>query len=324
MDDLAARGYTGVLHTFSENDFAYYRDTMVEIVAISHAAGLSVQASPWGLGRTFGGEAESRWVAFHPEECQVLDDGRRVSAACLNSHAYRDFCKEWAEWVLECCVDSVFWDEPSWVVPADVGVDDAKRWTCRCDRCAERFGSPVPDEWTLDVQAFREASVVDFLREMLAHVSARGGENAICLLPSTEGTQGLADWDEVASLPGLATLVTDPYWKHWDASAETFVRRFARLVRETADRHGLGAQVWVPSFGLDRRDIPELETAIAAAREEGVDDLWTWGYEACRHMTHLATPDAQLVWDAVSAALTGQLRTARADVAPAARKANGQ
>jgi len=317
MDDLVVRGYTGVLHTFSENDFAYYRDTMAEIVAISHAAGLTVQASPWGLGRTFGGEAESRWVAFNPDECQVLDDGRRVAAACLNSAAYRDFCKEWADWVLECGVDSVFWDEPAWVVPMHVGVDDVDRWTCRCNRCAERFGGPVPGERTPEVQAFREASVVDFLREMLEHVSARGGSNAICLLPSTEGTQGLADWDEVASLPGLTTLVTDPYWKHWDGSAESFVRRFARLLRETADRHGVGAQLWVPSFGLDRQDIPELEAAIAAAREEGVDDLWTWGYEACRHMTHLATPDSPLVWEAVSEALTTRPQTATTEAARA-------
>jgi N-acetylmuramic acid 6-phosphate etherase len=314
MADLAARGYTGVLHTFSENDFAYYRDTMAEIVAISHAAGLTVQASPWGLGRTFGGEAESRWVAFHPEECQVLDDGRRVAAACLNSEPYREFCKEWADWVLECGVDSVFWDEPAWVVPVHVGVDDAERWTCRCHNCADRFGAPVPAERTPEVQAFRESSVVGFLREMLAHVTARGGANAICLLPSTEGTQGLADWNEVASLPGLATLVTDPYWKHWDGSAEDFVRRFARLVRETADRHGIGAQLWVPSFGLTRDDVADLEAAIEAAREEGVEDLWTWGYEACGHMTSLATSDAPLVWEAVSSALTGrpQVRTTEA------------
>ena len=315
MADLAARGYTGVLHTFSENDFAYYRGTMAEIVAISHAGGLTVQASPWGLGRTFGGEAESRWVAFHPEECQVLDDGRRVAAACLNSPAYRDFCKEWADWVLECGVDSVFWDEPAWVVPEHVGVDDPERWTCRCDRCAERFGAPIPAERTPEVQAFRESSVVDFLREMLAHVAARDGANAICLLPSTEGTQGLADWNEVASLPGLATLVTDPYWKHWDGSAESFVRRFARLLRETADRHGVAAQLWVPSFGLTRDDIPDLEEAIAAAREEGVDDLWTWGYEACGHMTSLATPDAPLVWEAVSAALTSRSQVATMEAA---------
>jgi N-acetylmuramic acid 6-phosphate etherase len=317
MADLAARGYTGVLHTFSENDLAYYRDTMAEIVEISHAAGLTVQASPWGLGRTFGGEAESRWVAFHPEECQVLDDGRRVAAACLNSPAYRDFCKEWAGWVLECGVDSVFWDEPAWVVPAHVGVDDAARWTCGCDRCAERFGGPVPGELTSEVRRFREESVVGFLREVTEHVAARGGTNTICLLPATEGTQGLADWDEVAALPDLATLATDPYWKHWDEAAGPFVRRFARLLRETTERHSVGAQLWLPSFGLDERDIPELEAAVTAAREEGVDDLWTWGYEACRHMTSLATPDAPLVWEAVSAALTGRPQTATTETARA-------
>jgi N-acetylmuramic acid 6-phosphate etherase len=315
MADLAARGYTGVLHTFSENDLAYYRETMAEIVAASHAEGLFVQASPWGLGRTFGGEAESRWVAFHPEECQVLDDGRRVAAACLNSGAYRDFCKEWADWVLECDVDSVFWDEPAWVVPEHVGIDDPQRWTCRCEHCAERFGGPIPGERTPEVQAFREASVVDFLREVVAHVAARGGSNAICLLPAVEGAYGLSDWDEVAALPGLATLVTDPYWKHWNEPAGPFVRRFARLLRETAERHGVGAQLWVPSFGLTCDDIPELEAAIAGAREEGVGDLWTWGYEACGHMTHLATPDAPLVWKAVSAALTGQPQTAVTEAA---------
>src|SRR4029077_13391337 len=135
MADLASRGYEGVLHTFSENDLAYYRGTMAELVAASHAEGLWVQASPWGLGRTFGGEAESRWVGFHPEECQVLDDGSRVDAACLNSGAYRDFCKGWADWVLACGFVSVFGDEPAWVAPAESGVDDAERWSCRCDRC---------------------------------------------------------------------------------------------------------------------------------------------------------------------------------------------
>ncbi|HWE58414.1 MAG TPA: hypothetical protein VG228_01865 [Solirubrobacteraceae bacterium] len=305
MADLAKRGYGGVLHTFSENDFAYYRDTMAQIVQISHDEGLFVEASPWGLGRTFGGEAESRWVAFHPEECQVTDDGRRVAAACLNSSAYRTFCKEWADWVLECGVDMVFWDEPAWVIAAHVGVEDPERWTCCCARCEERFGGPIPRERTTEVEAFRQASVVDFLREVVSHVAARGGSNAICLLPATEGVVGMADWDVVAALPGLSLIVTDPYWKHWDAAAGPFVRRFARLLRETADRHGIGAQLWLPSFGLDRHDVPELEAAIVAARDEGVEDLWTWGYEACRHMTHLATPDGELVWEAVSVALTG-------------------
>ena len=304
MADLAARGYTGVLHTFSENDLAYYRGTFAEIVAASHDVGLTVQVSPWGLGRTFGGEAESRWVAFHPEECQVMDDGRRVAAACLNSPAYRAFCKEWASAALEAGVDSVFWDEPAWVVPIHVGVEDEARWSCRCAHCRERFGGDLPTELS-EARAFREASVVDFLREMVADVAARGGANTICLLPATDGAHGISDWDAVASLSGLTTFATDPYWKHWGESAGPFVRRFARLLGETCARHGVGAQLWVPSFGLTREEIPELEAAIAGAREEGVDDLWTWGYEACGHMSHLATPDAPLVWEAVTAALTG-------------------
>ena len=63
--------------------------------------------------------------------------------------------------------------------------------------------------------------------------------------------------------------------------------------------------MWLPSFGLTREDIPDLEAAVEATRAAGVDDVWTWGYEACGHMTHLATPDSPLVWEAVTAALTG-------------------
>jgi N-acetylmuramic acid 6-phosphate etherase len=304
MLDLAARGYTGVLHTFSENDLAYYGGTFGEIVAASHDAGLWVQASPWGLGRTFGGEAESRWVAFHPEECQVLDDGRRVAAACLNSPGYRDFCKRWADEALEAGVDAVFWDEPAWVVPNHVGVDDDERWSCRCRHCVERFGGELPDDLAA-AAPFREASVVDFLREMVAHVAQRGGASTICLLPATEGAHGISDWDAVASLPGLATFATDPYWKHWNAPAGPFVGRFAHLLRETCDRNGVGAQLWLPSFGLTKEEIPDLEAAVAAAREAGIDDLWTWGYEACGHMSHLATPDSPLVWEAITVAFVG-------------------
>jgi N-acetylmuramic acid 6-phosphate etherase len=305
MLDLAARGYTGVLHTFSENDFAYYRETMGELVRSSHRHGLRVQASPWGLGRTFGGEAESRFVAFHPDECQVVDDGRRVAAACLNSPVYRAFCREWADWALACGVDSVFWDEPAWVVPGHVGVEP-ERFSCRCRHCVERFGGELPTELTAEMHAFRQASVIDFLRDVVAHVAERGGSNTICLLPATEGAYGIADWDAVASLPGLTTFATDPYWKHWHEPAGPFVRRFARLLRETCDRHGVRAQLWLPSFGMHAADIPDIEAAVAAAREEGVDDLWTWGYEACGHMAALATADAPQVWEAVTAALTAR------------------
>jgi N-acetylmuramic acid 6-phosphate etherase len=300
LQDIAARGYTSVLHTFSENDLAYYRGTMGEIVAASHELELEVQMCPWGLGRTFGGEAESRWVTMHPEACQVLDDGRRVATGCLNQPTYRAFCKEWADAALEAGTDYVFWDEPHWTVPAHVGIDDSERWACCCDVCRELAGGKP-------TQAFRESSLVDFLREMTAHVAARGGKNTICLLPLTEGSHGIADWDAVAALPGLDVFATDPYWKNFDEPADSFVGRFATLLAETAARHGVRPQLWVPSFGLTTEDIPDLVGAIAAARTAGIDDLWTWGYEACGHMTHLATPDSAVVWEAVTRALTGRL-----------------
>jgi len=305
LEDIAARGYTAVLHTFSENDLAYYRGTMAEIVAASHKLGLEVQMCPWGVGRTFGGEAESRWVTFHPEACQVLDDGRRVATGCLNNPVYRAFCKEWADAAIEAGTDYVFWDEPHWTVPEHVGVDDPERWACVCQVCAELSGLDLSKGLTPEVQQFRERSVVDFLGEVTAHVAARGGKNTICLLPLTEGPHGVSDWDSVAALPHLSVLATDPYWKNFAESAESFVGRFARLLAETAGRHDVEAQMWLPSFGLTREDIPDLEAAVQATQAAGVDDVWTWGYEACGHMTHLATPDSPLVWEAVTAALTG-------------------
>jgi N-acetylmuramic acid 6-phosphate etherase len=300
LQDIAARGYTSVLHTFSENDLAYYRGTMAEIVAASHEVGLDVQMCPWGVGRTFGGEAESRWVTMHPDACQVLDDGRRIATACLNQPSYRAFCKEWADAALECGTDYVFWDEPHWTVPEHVGIDDKERWACCCDVCRERAAGEVTQE-------FREASLVDFLGEMTSHVAARGGKSTICLLPLTEGSHGISDWDAVAALPGVDVFATDPYWKNFDEPADAFVGRFATLLAETAVRHGVRPQLWLPSFGLTGEDIPDLEGAIASARAAGIEDLWTWGYEACGHMTHLATPDSALVWEAVTQALTGRL-----------------
>jgi N-acetylmuramic acid 6-phosphate etherase len=331
LEDIAARGYTSVLHTFSENDLAYYRGTMGEIVATSHDVGLDVQMCPWGVGRTFGGEAESRWVTMHPEACQVLDDGRQVATGCLNQPSYREFCRHWADAALECGTDYVFWDEPHWTVPEHVGVDDKERWACCCDVCRELAGGEITQE-------FREASLVDFLREMVAHVAARGGKNTICLLPLTEGSHGIKDWDVVAALPGLDVFATDPYWKNFDEEPGAFVGRFANLLAETAARHGVRPQLWVPSFGLTREDIPDLEAAIESTRAAGIDDIWTWGYEACGHMTLLATRDAPLVWEAATRALTRrpalELRPTRqlvrainagdTTVADAVARANGQ
>jgi N-acetylmuramic acid 6-phosphate etherase len=311
LEDIVRRGFTGVLHTFSENDLAYYRETMGRIVDVSHELGLEVQMNPWGLGRTFGGEAESRFVTMRPDACQVLDDGRRVAAGCLNNPTYRSYCKEWADAALEAGADLVFWDEPHWVVPAHVGVDDPGRWSCHCDVCRERFGRDLPKRLTDEALAFREASLVDFLAEMVAHVRSLGGRNTICVLPAVEGAHGIRDWDAVASLPGLDVFGTDPYWQVFREPAGEFVGRFASLAGATAARAGVVPELWVPAFRLTREDILDLEAAVEAARAAGIGRLWVWGYEACGHMSSLATPDSSAVWEAAVRALTGGTTEAR-------------
>src|SRR5436305_4569507 len=310
MDDLAARGFTGVLHTMSENDLTYYRDTIGRLVEISHAAGLFVQVGPWGVGRTFGGEAESLYVANHPHVGQVLDSGRPVAAGCLNSEAYREFVRSWATAAVETGAERVFWDEPHWAHPAHFD-EPLERWGCRCARCVQRWcdetgDDDMPAELTAEVRAFRERCLVEFLGELTAYVAGLGASSTVCLLPHTTGSLGLADWSAVARLSGVATLATDPYWQAFDEPVVPFVTEFSERVAQQAAAAGIEAQIWIQGFRLGPDDGDDIHAAVAAARAAGVDDLWTWGYEACGHMSYLDTRDPDRVWEILCAALTSQ------------------
>jgi hypothetical protein len=208
---------------------------------------------------------------------------------------------------METGADRIFWDEPHWVHPAQFGVP-GERWSCRCELClqlfSERFGEPMPEALTPEVLAFREGSMVDFLREMVGHVRAQGGRSTVCLLPLTEGPLGLSDWSKVASMPGLDTLATDPYWKAFGRPVRDFVGGFARRVRDLGEQYGVGTEIWIQGFGLGPEDVPDIQAAVEAARAAGVENLWTWGYEACGHMDHLGTREPEEVWAALTEALT--------------------
>jgi len=311
MEELAALGYTGVLHTFSENDLAYYRGTMAEIVAASHAAGLEVQASPWGLGGTFGGEAESRFTSWHPEVGQVLETGRATPSGCPNDERVRAFVREWIDAAIETGADRIFCDEPHWVHPEHFGLD-SEHWGCRCSRCRElfaaQFGHEMPLELTDEVLAFREAGLVDFVGMFVSHVAARGAQATVCLLPLTGGVHGITDWSRVASLPGLHTFGTDPYWKAFGEPAEAMVREYARRVVSLACEHDVRPQLWIQGFRLEPSDADDIRTAVRVARKEGIEDLWTWAFEACGHMSALAGSDPAAVWDVLCDSLLAEVR----------------
>jgi hypothetical protein len=321
MRGLVDLGYTGVLHTFSENDFAYFRPTMKEAVEFSRSSGMQVLVDPWGVGNTFGGQAESWFIARHPDECQVLSNGRPVGAACLNSHVYRDFLVEWAAAAWALGPDALFWDEPHWASISrleamgrtEVITDKSREaeWACVCTRCValfeDQYGKQHPRDLTDDVVSFRRASLVSFIREVTTGAADLGAVNQLCLLPHFEGPHSLskAHWEEVASLPSLSTFGTDPYWGQFSRPLKGFVDNVSEFVVELARRHSKNPQIWIQGFKLGPEDTNDIDTAVSMVRAAGVDDIWVWGYKACGYVPWLGTRDPEVVWKAITKAMVG-------------------
>ena len=314
MEALAARGFTGVLHTYTENDLTYYRTTLNEIVRRSQEAGLEVQVGPWGVCRMFGGEAESSFVPANMELGQVLETGRRVPAGCPNQPRVREFVHTWIDAAVDTGAERIFCDEPHWTHPQHFGLDE-RHWGCRCEVCRElfrgRFGEDMPTELTPEVLAFRQDSMIDFIGDFVAYVAQQGAQPAICPLPLSEGAHGISDWSRLAALPGLHTLGTDPYWKAFGQPVAPFVGEHAQRVAELSREHDLVPQIWIQGFRVQAEDAQDIATAVRVARDAGVEDLWVWGFEACGHMSTLAPDDPEAVWSALVDALLGPVGAAR-------------
>ncbi|MGH9036272.1 MAG: N-acetylmuramic acid 6-phosphate etherase, partial [Acidimicrobiia bacterium] len=227
-----------------------------------------------------------------------------VAAGCFNQEPFRAFVRSWAAAAVETGAERIFWDEPHWAHPSYFDAAP-ERWGCHCDVCRlryrESFGGDMPAELTAEVGAFREAGLVEFIGDVVAHVAGLGGRSTVCVLPFT-----LSDWSAVARLPGLDTLATDPYWEAFHQPVVPFVEEHAGRLSRLAAEHGIAAQLWIQGFRLGPEDEADIRAAVATARSAGVEDLWTWGYEACGHMSHLGTREPERVWAVLTDALTGR------------------
>ena len=307
-DDLrrfSENGLDAVLHTFSERDRMYYGETMRDIVTASRERGFRVYVNPWGVGRTFGGEALSEFIGRNPDACQRLSTGDRLAAACFNSPDFREYVRGWARDAAATGADVVFWDEPHWYIPEWHGVDlPDGAWTCRCDACQDRYereyGEQMPAARTDRVDAFRSSSLVDFLDEMTGVAAEEGASNAVCVLPSDDWDHGLTDWDRLAGLDDLDVFATDPYWAIHDRDPESFVAESTARTVDVADRHGLESQIWIQGFRLDG-DPAATEAVRAATRtalDGGTDSVFMWGYDGCASVSSIACENPEAVWEA--------------------------
>src|SRR3989304_5938780 len=53
LQEMVDQGCSYVVHCYTETDLAYYRDTVRDIVAASHGAGLEAWLDPWGVAGRF-------------------------------------------------------------------------------------------------------------------------------------------------------------------------------------------------------------------------------------------------------------------------------
>ncbi len=81
----------------------------------------------------------------------------------------------------------------------------------------------MPQEFTNDVMAFRQNSILNFLEFLTDHSSSKGLKNAVCVLPYSEPKYGIYEWEKVVKLKSVDIFGSDPYWISYNEPVEDFV-----------------------------------------------------------------------------------------------------
>jgi len=325
-----------VVHTFSETDLQYYKETMAEISVLSREAGLEVWVDPWAVGGVFGGESYSRFVAVNLDARERSAKGESLPAACLNNEKFRDFMFSWIDAARGLEPDVFFWDEPHfYLYPLDQMKKDKTLWACRCGVCRRKFkkifGYQMPVKLNDDIKLFKEDSIVEFLRIMCDYVKVkdklchpdpersegegskdssgiscpqndRGTKNAVCFLPFKGALGGIMDWSKPAGIGSLDIIGTDPYWKAGEKDVAGLVRGFSKKIYTLARRYNKEGQIWILNFRIKKGTEKDIETAVKTAYKEGIRNLAAWSYLGTGCMSYLTSEDPEKVWDTMGRA----------------------
>ena len=299
LPDIVAHHCTYVVHTFSENDLRFYKDTVGEMIRLTHQAGLKVYLDPWGVGGVFGGEAFSQFLLDNREAWQVNSKGEPVPGACLNSPEFKAMMRVWIDAAVDVGADVMFWDEPHFW---QEGTPDQniREWTCRCRVCLElfqeKYSERMPENLTTSVIEFRENVVMDFLSDLCTYAKEKGVQNAVCLSPFESESNGSTRWEKIAGIKSLDILGVTPFWSLFQKPLESFVGHYSRKVALLSERHGLVPQVWLQGFQIRVGNERDLIHAAHIAKENGIRNFAVWGFQGCGHMSSIRSDDPETVW----------------------------
>lgn len=302
LRDIKSHHCNFVVHTYSENDQQFYKDTMAEMVGMTKDMGMQAYLDPWGVGRVFGGETYSSFALRNLETCQVLPDGAIAPAVCFNHPKFRDFMQTWIADAAEIGADVLFWDEPHFFIDLK---QKAKYqvWYCRCSSCDGKFkrehGGHIFNASPAEIIRFREDCVVSFLAELCDSTQAAGMRNAVCMLPFKDAALGLADWSRVVAIPTLDVFGTDPYWMFFGKDVKDFVGSFSRDVVALCRKFNKEPQIWLQAYLIEAGREFELTQAAAVAYSAGVRNFAAWSYYGNAYMSYNRSEDPGKVWEVI-------------------------
>jgi hypothetical protein len=270
-------------------------------VQIGHEYGLQPWLTPWAVGGVFGGESSSYAVSEHPDACQRASDGRHLPALCPRQPVFRSLIEVWIDAAAAAGAEVVQWDELHLALPYRAGTT---LWACRCDACQDafrdRFGKPMPESITPDVEAFFDDLISDTLAWMVGSARRRNLDSSIVLLANESNDPAL--WRAAASLPGVRYFGTTAFWLFYGIptdEVETYLSHWAGRVLEATTGTDAAPMGWVQAFDVPAGRESEVERAIGILREAGVTTIAVWSYLACVAMSALAPDDPAAVWAAV-------------------------
>ncbi len=299
MKDLKQKGFTFVLHTYSEFDLMFRKGTMSDIVKATQDIGLKVECNPWGVGNVFGGEPFSQFVNLnYSSSCQVLDDGNVVPIACPNSPKFSDFMNRWVDSVLESGADRIFWDEPHFHEQGFL-TSVPNRWGCRCKYCKskfeEEFNKPMPLHETDEVKLFKKNSMIQFIESLSNRVVGGNRKVTLYLNPNLPAEKISREWSKYCEIDSVDTIATGPYWL-WEKRPVKSVEDYSKALLELTSKHKKKSQIWIQGFKITAGKENEIAEAIDYAINAGIENIATWGYEGASQESWISCDNSELTW----------------------------
>lgn len=296
---LRSHGVSSVYVTANEADLTDRRKLQA-VLEHGHSLGLRVYLDPY-VGGTFSGDegdSAAGYLAAHPDDWNVSRFGERIEVPSLQSAAYRQTLKSYLTTFLEMPFDGLLLDEPTFPYPEHLDDGDYVPYDAASQAAFEqRFGHPMPETETPEVETFRRETMRSFLAELLDHAKTERPRlvTILVVLPDRfEGPDrlGTGDWASLSSIDSLEVFQTDPYW-FGDLGWDWFLANLDKLDREVT-RRGLDRGIWTNAYNLDT-EYAQVSRTMRTARDRRI------GYLAIWITPVLPNADSNATWNEVEA-----------------------